>query len=417
MARPLPNRAPSAPALAGLSPALLTVAPHRLLFFVGVLNVLAGMAWWTAWLVALRWQLFAMPQPPVPAGWGHAFVMTYQVLPPFIFGFLLTVFPRWMGLPPLSVWHYVPVGLGLFGGQLLTLVGLWGFPQVLFVGLVFTIGGWSAGLAVLAPMLWRERGTTWHARSAFAALVLGWLGLLMFFAWPFNPDQGLFGFAAFKVGVIGCLLPVYLTVCHRMVPFFAANAVPGYRPWRPMWLLAALWLGLLVHLALELGHSYAWLWLVDVPLAALTVLMLWRFWPRGPMPGLLRVLFLGLCWLPFAFALFSVQSLVLALSGEFVLGRAPVHALTVGFFGSLLVAMVTRVSAGHSGRPLTMDRSAWMAFAVIQLTAVARILTELQADIWAWQAVAAGAWLLAFSPWVLRLLGIYLRPRADGRPG
>ena len=49
--------------------------------------------------------------------------MQYQVLPPFIFGFLLTVFPRWMSWPPLSPWHYVPVGVGLFGGQVLTLAG------------------------------------------------------------------------------------------------------------------------------------------------------------------------------------------------------------------------------------------------------------------------------------------------------
>ena len=36
-------------------------------------------------------------------------------------------------------------------------------------------------------------------------------------------------------------------------------------------------------------------------------------------------------------------------------GRAPAHALYIGFFGSLLVAMVTRVTQGHSGRPLELD--------------------------------------------------------------
>jgi uncharacterized protein involved in response to NO len=55
------------------------------------------MAWWTAWLIDARWHVFGFAAPPVHAGWAHAFVMQYQVLPPFIFGFLLTVFPRWMG--------------------------------------------------------------------------------------------------------------------------------------------------------------------------------------------------------------------------------------------------------------------------------------------------------------------------------
>ena len=33
------------------------------------------------------------------------------------------------------------------------------------------------------------------------------------------------------------------------------------------------------------------------------------------------------------------------------------------------------------------------------------------------QAAAAVGWLLALAPWVGRIGGIYLRPRADGRPG
>ncbi len=94
---------------------LLAAAPHRLLFFVGAGNVLLAMAWWTFWLINSRWQLAAMPQLDIPAGWLHAFIMQYQVLPSFMFGFLLTVFPRWMGLPAYSKWHYVPVGFGSVG--------------------------------------------------------------------------------------------------------------------------------------------------------------------------------------------------------------------------------------------------------------------------------------------------------------
>ena len=44
-------------------------------------------------------------------------------------------------------------------------------------------------------------------------------------------------------------------------------------------------------------------------------------------------------------------------------------------------------------------------------------LAELAPDQMAWQAAAAIGWLLAFAPWVLRSLAIYLTPRADGRPG
>jgi uncharacterized protein involved in response to NO len=60
---------------------------------------------------------------------------------------------------------------------------------------------------------------------------------------------------------------------------------------------------------------------------------------------------------------------------------------------------------------------AGFAFITIQLACVTRIVAELAPDHLPWQAAAAAGWLLAFAPWVLRSLRIYLSPRADGKPG
>lgn len=399
-----------------LSPAMLARAPHRLLFFIGAANVVLAMLWWTLWLVDARWQVLGLPQPQVYGGWLHAIVMQYHVLAPFMFGFLLTVFPRWMGQDELTRWHYVPVGLGLFGGQLLTLAGALGPAHLLHLGAVFTLAGWGMGLFHLLRLLWRDGGKTWHAVSCASGLFLGFVGLLAYAAFLHVEDARLM-FAAIKIGTFGLLLPVYFTVAHRMFPFFAGNVVKGYKPWRPMWLLGAFWPLVLAHLALELVHGYQWLWLADAPLLALAGTWLWRNWPRGPVPALLRVLFLGYAWLPVALALFVAQSLTYALDGNFILGRAPAHALFIGFFGSLLVAMVTRVTQGHSGRPLVFGGVATFAFVVIQLVSLTRIAAELVPDQMAWHTMAAIGWLLAFAPWVLRSLWIYLAPRADGKPG
>ncbi len=395
---------------------ILSAAPHRLLFFIGASNVLLAMVWWAAWLVAARWQPFAMPQPQVPAGWLHAFVMQYQMLPSFIFGFLFTVFPRWMGQPELERWRYAPIGLGLFGGQVATLLGALGWAPGITIGALLTVGGWLGGIAQLLPLLWREQGTTWHARSCMLALLFGMIGLLLWLVFLLD-SNAMAAFASIKIGTFALLLPVYLAVAHRMFPFFAGNAVPGYQPWRPMWLLAASWPLLIAHLSLELFHAYAWLWLVDVPLLALALLMNWKLWPRRRMPGLLAALFVGLAWLPLTFALYAAQSAAYAMTGVFWLGRAPAHALFIGFFGSVLVAMVTRVTQGHSGRALTMPKAAWWAFAAVQVVALARIAAEFAGDPGAWMAWAAIGWLLAFVPWVARIGRIYLSPRADGKPG
>src|SRR5688572_16835191 len=391
-------------------------APHRLMFFVGAGNLLLAMAWWAAWLGALRWPLVEMHQPLAYAGWLHAFVMQYQMLPSFIFGFLLTTFPKWMGQAEFERWRYAPVGVGLFGGQIATLLGAIGWDAGIVVGLFMTMAGWLAGLLTLGPLLWRERGTTWHARSCFAALALGFIGLLAWLAHVLGASP-FWAFVSIKIGAFGLLLPVYLTVAHRMFPFFASNVVAGYKPWRPMWALAIA-LGLCVaHLSLELAHAYAWLWMVDIALLALTAALLWRWWPRGPKPALLTVLFLGMAWLPLAFALYATQSIGYSLTGVFVLGRAPAHALFVGFFGSVLVAMVTRVTQGHSGRALVMPGVAWFAFIAIQVVAVLRVVAEVAPDPMRWHVIAALGWLVALAPWVARLGWIYLSPRKDGKPG
>ena len=392
-------------------------APHRMMFFAGAGNVLLAMAWWAAWLVSARWPaVLQLAQPPQVAGWLHAFVMQYQVLASFVFGFLLTVFPRWMGMPELPRTRYVPVGIGLFGGQVATLLGALGWAPGIAIGTVLTLAGWMWGVGVLGWLVAGERGTTWHARACLGALVLGLVGVGGW-AWFVAGGSAAWAFASIKLGTFGFLLPMYLTVAHRMFPFFAASAMPGYVAWRPLWILGVALPLLLVHLGLELVHAYQWLWIADLPLLALSLLLLARWWPRGRKPGLLTVLFLGLAWLPVTFALYLAQSLAYLQTGTYLFGRAPAHALFVGFFGSVLVAMVTRVTQGHSGRPLVMPPAAWFAFGALQYVAVVRVAADLAPDPLRWHAIAAIGWLVALAPWVVRLGRIYLAPRIDGKPG
>ena len=397
---------------ASLSMSNLTRAPHRLMFFVGGLNLLLAMAWWAAWLITARWDVFPMPQPDPYAGRLHAFLMQYQVLPSFFFGFLLTVFPRWIGEPDLGRRVAWPVGAGLVGGQALTIAGAMGWHAAVIPGTIATLTGWIIGLVPLARLVVRDRGKTWHALGCFAALCAGAVGLLFWLVYLVTGNEVLAD-KTIRIGTFGLLLPVYFTVAHRMIPFFAASALPGYEPWRPKWALGAGWGLFLLRLALPAE----WLWLSDLPLFLLALLLFMRWFPGRRMPPLLFVLYAGLAWLPAAFALFTVQDIVFALKGAVILGKAPAHALFIGFFGSILVAMVTRVTQGHSGRPLSLPTVAAYTFAAVQFVCIVRIAAELVNDWLAWQAVAAAGWLIAFLPWILWAMRIYILPRADGRPG
>lgn len=404
----------------GISPPLHTIslstlasAPHRLLFFVGATNVLAAMVWWTAHLSG--WSEAATPG--VPSSWLHGFLMQYQVLPTFMFGFLLTVYPRWMGGAEATRRHYLPVGLALLTGQVATLFAAWqGASFALTLGVLNTVLGWSVGWGVLGYWMLRARSRDVHVRSTWAALTIGLCGVLLFAAgvWGQRPD---WQYAAIRIAAVGLLMPVYVTVAHRVFPFFAGNVVRDYRVYRPAWALPAMWAGIVIHLGAELSGYSAWRWPADVGLASLFVHLLWRWWPRGKAPPLLIVLFAGFAWLPLAMMLYAIDSLMLLVEGASMLGRAPLHALAVGFFGTVLVAMVTRVTAGHSGRPLQLGRIAAFAFIGMQCVAAIRVSAEWMPDpTIAWR-ISALAWLLVFLPWVLRSLWVYLTPRVDGRPG
>jgi uncharacterized protein involved in response to NO len=136
---------------------------------------------------------------------------------------------------------------------------------------------------------------------------------------------------------------------------------------------------------------------------------------------MLAVLHVGFAWLGIAMLLFNVQSIVLGISNghTFVLGLAPLHALTIGCFATLLIGMATRVTLGHSGLPMTVDTPLKLMFAGLQIAAVLRVLADMlpmQNRHWLY-FVAGAIWLVCFTPWALRYLPVYVRQRADGQPG
>ncbi len=219
------------------------------------------------------------------------------------------------------------------------------------------------------------------------------------------------------------LVPLVVAVSYRMIPFFSSRILSPYTVVKPVWTLPATLGWVLLHFALIVSGQAQWTILADLPLAALAI---WHsvHWQlirslRIPLLGMLHVSF---AWLGIAMLLYSAQSLLQLTGAGASLGMAPLHALGIGFVASMVVAMASRVSLGHSGRALVDDRVTIWAFAVIQATAVIRVLSELAPlkahPAGTWLTLLGGAvWLAAFIPWSLRFGKIYVSPRVDGRPG
>ena len=136
----------------------------------------------------------------------------------------------------------------------------------------------------------------------------------------------------------------------------------------------------------------------------------------GRVPLLLAMLHVGFLWYGAAFFLAGANSLWLLTHGP-SLGLAPLHAMTIGFASSLLLAMVTRVTCGHSGRTLAADAVTWRLFQLLQVAALLRIGADLVGGNRGLLLGAVVFWAACLVPWALKYAPVYWRPRADGRPG
>lgn len=399
-----------------VKPAIVFAAPHRLPFLVGAVQLGALMLWWLVVLSGLHFGAAAPPGGTIPQSLLHAPLLIYLAIPPLFFGFLLTVFPRWMGYPDLAKAAYAPVGFGYAAAAVASWWGLVaGSAAAVVIAFAFAFLASLWGTGVLLSVALRERrdgkSPTWHGWSILTAFAFGLVGQVAFLTFLVQPSAAEALLIANRLGLWAFLLPVFLTVCHRMVPFFAGNVVEGYARWRPEWLLAVLWCGTMLLLAGPLLDFVSLTTAGAALLAGVTALMAFKWWPRASAPALLWVLLIGFAWAPLGYALTALSSLGLPL------GRAPEHALTIGFASSLVVAMVTRVTQGHSGRPLELPTVGKFAFAGIQVTAVARTIAAIHEENGPWLVVSAALFLFALAPWVARNVVIYLSPRKDGKAG
>jgi uncharacterized protein involved in response to NO len=409
--------APSPPTRA----TVLVAAPHRAMFFAGLLSLLAASAWWGLHLLARStgWPLFALAPQPAPI-WAHAWLMLFAVFPTIFFGFLFTVFPRWMNAPSVTVATYAPTSLLFALGTVLWLAGTWAGLPLLLLGCVFTGAGLLHGTIGLFRVLLAAPQVVSHAVVVLVALCVQFVALAGF-AWGIAAaDDFALHFAA-RASLWGGLLPVFFAVSHRMIPFFSQGAIRDYVPWRPLWILVAVVSLAYLRLLLGTAGMLEALPFVDAVLFVLTTVCALRWTSlRARGNALLWTLYAGYAWLPLALLLQTVRDGSFALTGEWWLGRAPTHALGMGFFGGMLIAMVTRVTMGHSGRPLQMDGLTLACFLALQLGAASRVLSELLAAPAAIQyflLASVALWVAAIAVWVSRVAIIYLQPRVDGKPG
>ncbi len=394
---------------------ILSAAPHRPMFLAGAVQLILVMLLWIAELVGRS--LGAPLALTLASTWTHGFFMLYGLFPFFIFGFLFTVYPRWMGGAEVPRHQYVTVFALTVLGMAVTYAGLLIARGVLAIGLLLYLGGWATALVALLAIYRRAPAGRTYETILNVALAFGAIGVACFL-YGVLTDEGYAFIAARALGLWGFLIPVLLTVSHRMIPFFTQSALPFTVSARPAWGLPLFVGGSLLHGVFEIAGMPAARVVVDLALAAVALYHSWLWGLRRSFAvRLLAMLHIAFLWFGVAMTLYTLQG-ALGLMGVTALGRAPLHALGIGFVTSMLLAMATRVTLGHSGRALAVKAPTWYLFLGFNLVALLRAAAEFTpAAYQALNLLVAAGWLICLVPWVLHYAPLYLRPRADARPG
>lgn len=219
---------------------------------------------------------------------------------------------------------------------------------------------------------------------------------------------------------VDLVIVLILVIGGRIAPAFTRNALRRWgleksvRSWPWIGALAIGSAGALAVATAALGRTQLTGSLAALAgVAAFARLSGWQTWHIRSDP-LLWSLHAGAAWVAVGLLLVGASDL-----GAAVPAAAGLHALTAGAMGSTILAVMTRVGVGHTGRPLVLPQGIVWSYALVHVAAVGRVAAPfvagecqrvlLLASALAW-AVAFGFFALCYSP-------ILTTPRPDGRPG
>lgn len=362
------------------------------------------------WL--FRFAHASVPFGALPGVYWHAHEMLFGFVAAAIAGFLLTAVPSWTGSP------------GFAGRPLILMVCLWLGGRVA-MALVDVLPLWAAAtvelallpmlLVLLAPPILRARNRN---LPILGVVTLLWLIDAAFMRAMFNGDIQLAAGAS-RVGVDLVLLLV-VVIGGRIVPAFTGNALrkagsavaPISRGWLEVLAIGSV--ALIAFNDLFWPDGVAAGVLAAIAAAANAVRLAgWRsFRARGE--PVLWVMHIAYAWIPIGLALKAAYLL-----GDLSWAAKWQHALTFGAFATMILAVMTRASLGHTGRPLVVPRAIAVAYLLLTLGAALRVFGGAWSpQYYLWTLTASGlAWVLAFLIFVWIYGPILMSPRVDGRQG
>ena len=372
----------------------------RPFFLLGVLQLLVLMVFWIGGWAGL-WQL---PEH-VNAIYWHSHEMLFGFGVAIVAGFLLTASANWTKTR------------GLHGENLLLLVGLWLLGRAGFWATALGASaayGWldlafiPGVFLVLAPTLIRAK--KWHNITFLFWLALLFIGHVLFLvdwtgAWAGLGREGMY--LALDVVVL-----LMIQIGGRVIPFFTGRVFrdADIHKWVKVDRLALATVILYVFCAFFLGRLEPITGWVALAAGVLSIVRM-KTWGslltwRKPIVWILHVAYL---WLAFAYLLQAAACVY------WVPLSVATHAFTAGAMGVFVLGMISRVSMGHTGRPIKASNIVTAAYVMILVAALARVVGPLISPGWYHNVISLSGtlWVLAYLFFFFWSLGSFFNRRSN----
>ena len=365
-------------------PAVLDYAFRPMFLAAGSWAVIALALW-----LAMFFGYVQLPTRFDPLAW-HVHEMLFGFVMAAVAGFLLTAIPNWTGRLPVR------------GYRLAVLAGLWLLGRLACL-ISADLPAWLAVLADLAfpiallAVAAREIvvGRNWRNLPMTAPLILFIVAdLLMHLESLGLPVPVGLGWRL----AVGAPIVLISVIGGRIIPSFTRNWLTKRKSPRlpsPQDMLdkaaVALLAAALILWALLPDYRITGALLVAAALLNAVRLSRWAGMGSWPEP-LLFILHIGYGWVAVGTALLGLSIFNIG-----VPVASAIHALTVGAIAVMILAVMPRVTLGHTGRALTANRATVAVFVLINAAAIARVCASWHIEFMTILLLVAGAcWIAAF---------------------
>ena len=376
-------------------PALFAYGVRPFFLGAGLWSLLAVLVWLPQYFGALT-----LPTAFGPLDW-HIHEMLYGYVAAVVAGFLLTAVPNWSGRLPVNGTPLAALAALWVAGRIAVLTSAW-------IGLRTAAAIDVAFLATLAAVALREivAGRKWSNLR-----VIGVLGVLIAGNVVFHIEVLRAGTADYGIRIgIAAVIGLIMLVGGRIIPSFTRNWLARHRSTRlpapfsrfDAVCIASAALALLSWVVAP-DHAASGALLLAAGVLHLARLARWAgecTWAEQ----LVLILHVGYVFVPLGFLLVGAAVLWPAL----VPASAGIHAWTAGAMGLMTLAVMTRATLGHTGRPLTASLATQAIYACAVFAALLRIVAAfsgtrdlLDAAGFAWEAAFAG-FVIVYGPLLLR---------------